>query len=265
MADIFGFTDTWDAVGTTYTGIGLTVTDTASASGSKLIEATASSGGSFIVDKNATVRISNAAGTVRRVEYRTSGSLRLTMGINAVAESGANAGSNGEMSGYADDGTTLIWTNTFLRSNGRVGLGTATPLARFHSIAPNTYPAAAFTGDNSGRVVRFYGQDFASGTTGAALSGNFSAGSGNADFVFTMFGSGTSLNQGRIVLAAQTYLVTTPQTVSTLLAAATAGAGARSFVTDATDTLTAGIGTIVAGGGANGVPVVCDGTDWRIG
>ncbi len=64
MADIFGFTDTWDAVGTTYTGIGLTVTDTASASGSKLIEATASSGGSFIVDKNATVALTAGIGTI---------------------------------------------------------------------------------------------------------------------------------------------------------------------------------------------------------
>lgn len=60
-------------------------------------------------------------------------------------------------------------------------------------------------------------------------------------------------------------LRTEPSTVATLVAAATAGAGARSFVTDATQTLTAGIGTVVVGGGANGVPVHSDGTDWRIG
>ena len=42
-------------------------------------------------------------------------------------------------------------------------------------------------------------------------------------------------------------------------------AGLKAFVTDATATMAAGIGTIVSGGGANIVPVYHDGTDWRIG
>jgi hypothetical protein len=41
--------------------------------------------------------------------------------------------------------------------------------------------------------------------------------------------------------------------------------GARGTVTNASQTFTAGIGAIVAGGGANIVPVFCDGTNWRIG
>jgi len=36
-------------------------------------------------------------------------------------------------------------------------------------------------------------------------------------------------------------------------------------VTDANATFTAGIGAVVAAGGANNVPVTCDGTSWRIG
>jgi hypothetical protein len=51
-------------------------------------------------------------------------------------------------------------------------------------------------------------------------------------------------------------------TVATLPAAATAGAGARAFVTDANATTFA---SVVAGGGLNKVPVYSDGTDWRIG
>lgn len=51
-------------------------------------------------------------------------------------------------------------------------------------------------------------------------------------------------------------------TVAGLLAAATAGAGARDFVTDANATTFA---SVVAGGGANGVPVYSDGAAWRIG
>lgn len=50
--------------------------------------------------------------------------------------------------------------------------------------------------------------------------------------------------------------------VAALPAAGTAGAGARRMVNDATVTTFA---SIVAGGGANTVPVYSDGTDWRIG
>lgn len=51
-------------------------------------------------------------------------------------------------------------------------------------------------------------------------------------------------------------------TVAGLPTAATAGAGARAFVTDANATTFA---SIVADGGANRVPVYSDGTNWRIG
>ena len=63
--------------------------------------------------------------------------------------------------------------------------------------------------------------------------------------------------------SARLYIpVTGATTVAGLPAAATAGAGARCFVTDAT--ATAFLSTVV-GGGANKVPVVCDGTLWLIG
>ena len=51
-------------------------------------------------------------------------------------------------------------------------------------------------------------------------------------------------------------------TVATLPSAATAGVGARSFVSDATLAVFA---STVAGGGANKVPVYSDGTNWKIG
>lgn len=51
-------------------------------------------------------------------------------------------------------------------------------------------------------------------------------------------------------------------TVATLPSAATAGRGTRAFVTDANATTFA---SVVAGGGANAVPVYSDGTNWRIG
>jgi len=53
-----------------------------------------------------------------------------------------------------------------------------------------------------------------------------------------------------------------PVAVASLPSAVTAGAGASSFVSDATATTFA---SVVAGGGANPVPVYSDGTSWRIG
>lgn len=60
-------------------------------------------------------------------------------------------------------------------------------------------------------------------------------------------------------------LVTKPRTVAQLPAAGTAGAGARAFVTDSSVAATGNFGNIVAAGGANGVPIYSDGTNWRIG
>jgi hypothetical protein len=54
-------------------------------------------------------------------------------------------------------------------------------------------------------------------------------------------------------------------TVSSLPTCNAAAQNGRGFVTDATQTMTAGIGAVVVGSGSNAVPVYCDGTNWRIG
>lgn len=55
---------------------------------------------------------------------------------------------------------------------------------------------------------------------------------------------------------------TTNYTVATLPSAATSGAGARTFATDA---LAPTFGATVAGGGAVFIPVYSDGTNWKVG
>lgn len=82
------------------------------------------------------------------------------------------------------------------------------------------------------------------------------------------FATGTGSDAGVVELGAGLYVFlggpirTHTTTVGSLMAAATAGAGARDFVTDATATTFA---SVVAGGGTNGVPVYSDGTNWLIG
>jgi hypothetical protein len=55
-------------------------------------------------------------------------------------------------------------------------------------------------------------------------------------------------------------------TVAALPTPSVALKGTRRFVNNATQTFTsANFGAIVTGGGSNNVPVVCDGTNWKIG
>lgn len=75
---------------------------------------------------------------------------------------------------------------------------------------------------------------------------------------------GTAISQ-ELRLNAITRLGPVPGTVAALTAAwpaAVALAGFRAFVTDANSTAFA---AALVGGGANGVPVYCDGTTWRVG
>jgi hypothetical protein len=67
---------------------------------------------------------------------------------------------------------------------------------------------------------------------------------------------------GQLEAAVGVIPPTTNYTVATLPSAATSGAGARAFVSDANATTFA---STVAGGGANPVPVYSDGTNWKIG
>lgn len=72
----------------------------------------------------------------------------------------------------------------------------------------------------------------------------------------------TFLSSAFTSLTASSYLKVAPVLVASLPSAATAGAGARAMVSDATATTFA---STVAGGGANTVPVFSDGTNWKIG
>ena len=66
-------------------------------------------------------------------------------------------------------------------------------------------------------------------------------------------------------IAATGTIKATPTTVAALPAASTAGAGARTFVTDSNNSLSSHHGQTVTGGGANFTPVYSDGTNWRVG
>lgn len=109
-------------------------------------------------------------------------------------------------------------------------------------------------------VNEFTVRNAATGNAPALLASGTDA---NIDIALVPKGSGSS----RLGLA---YGMTSPGAFATVAAltalypANAANKGLRSAVSDSNQALTAGIGAVVAGGGANVVPVFCDGTNWRI-
>ena len=102
------------------------------------------------------------------------------------------------------------------------------------------------------------------------------AGSGGANYVAanraTTAGTVTTAAQPNITstgtlttLIVTGSVKTSSTTFSGLGSASTAGAGARSFVTDANLVVTGNFGATMSGSGANSVPVYSDGTNWKIG
>jgi hypothetical protein len=80
--------------------------------------------------------------------------------------------------------------------------------------------------------------------------------------------SDVSLSRGaanRLDFGAADFLRIPAVAVGDLPACAAGLLGSRHTVNDANAAFTAGIGAVVAAGGANVVPVFCDGTNWRIG
>lgn len=137
-------------------------------------------------------------------------------------------------------------------TNNLTGGGAITN-ARLINIATNTNAATTTTnlahiyleaGTTSGTVTTGYGLHIASvqGTTKWGILDTSGGNWANAGFIMT----GTTV-------------------VASLASCAAGTKGARHFVTDSNAAMTAGIGAVVANGGANNVPVYCDGTNWRIG
>jgi hypothetical protein len=93
------------------------------------------------------------------------------------------------------------------------------------------------------------------------------AGSGSSG-EWAIYNQGTSLLVFRVDttgLVTAPVVRTVPVAVASLPAVATVGAGARAMVTNSSVVAIGNFGAIVAAGGANAVPVFCDGANWRIG
>ena len=120
------------------------------------------------------------------------------------------------------------------------------------------------TGANNTAIGYAAGNSLTSGSNNTIIGYDADASSATVSNEVTIGNSSvTSLRvPGLTLTAGAKWINNGTQTVAALVAAGTAGAGARAVVTDANATT---FHAIVAGGGANVVPVFSDGTNWRIG
>jgi len=120
------------------------------------------------------------------------------------------------------------------------------------------------TGANNTAIGYAAGNSLTSGSNNTVLGYDADVSSASVSNEVTIGNSSvTSLRiPGLTLTAGLKWINNGTQTVAALVAAGTAGAGARAVVTDASATA---FHDIVAGGGANVVPVFSDGTNWRIG
>ena len=133
----------------------------------------------------------------------------------------------------------------------------------------NTGSSIAAVNETLG-TIEFYSNDASANSSGVfgrigtynEFSGSWDGTASRVDTYMSFWTSADGVMSEVLRLQSDKSMRQATLTVAGLASATTAGAGSRSFVTDATATTFA---SIVAGGGANNVPVYSDGTNWRIG
>lgn len=216
---------------------------------------------------SSTVASHNIAIGFQSLQSNISGENNLAFGYQSLRVN--SGGSSNTAVGYA----TL---NSSVSASGNVAMGTFA-LYTMNGGAYNTAIGFAAHGDaTSGSsnvtIGSSAGTGLTTGSNNVLLGDSAGVGTGNGAATNSIVigasavGKGTNTTVIGTTSTTATWLYgvvnSTVYTVATLPAAATAGAGSRAFVSDSNATTFA---AIVAAGGANGVPVYSDGTDWRIG
>jgi hypothetical protein len=168
------------------------------------------------------------------------------------------------VSGIVNFGSTLNVAGQLNTSNSITSL-TATSKVNIGTDSGGSISLGRTDGTASAPYI-----DFNSSATAVDFDARISVGAGNGTVgaaTLTIAAGSLAIGNTNVTgaLTTSSYVKTTAMAVASLPSAATAGVGARSFVTDSTVAASGNFGAIVAGTGANPVPVYSDGTNWRIG
>lgn len=228
----------WDNVATTFTALKISVTDTASSAASLLADFQVG-GTSFMKLLKAGAWQASQVSTVSNPTYGFRGASGA--GVFFTADSMVGFSATSAERGRITGGGYV----THLSYNFSSGAGTTVDVSLFRDAAN----ILAQRNVANAQTYRVY-NTFTSSTNYERLSIGWS---GNVCTIQAEAQTGT-------VRPLQVKF--TPQTVASLPAAGTAGAGTRTFVSDA---LAPTFGSAVAGGGAVNVPVYSDGANWMVG
>lgn len=216
----------------------------------------------------------NTAVGFSALKGNTTATANTAVGYNALTDNSTGS-SNTALGFVALDSNTTGSANTAVGSEAGLFITTSSnnTLIGYNS-------GRLTTGDSNTALGGSAGSSLTTGSNNTVLGNSAQAGqTGNNNTVigYTASSSSNSVSNeitlgnssvtalripGLTITAGAKYINLGVSTVAALPLVATAGSGARAFVSDANATTFA---TIVAGGGANPVPVYCDGTNWRIG
>lgn len=200
------------------------------------------------------VNVASHTGSVVSVSANVTGGNLLTAGL--ISSTANIQGGNLRTAGLIS--ATGNVTGNFFVGNGSAltGIGGGTSISSGNSnvavVAANSNVSVGVGGTSNIAVFATTGE-YVTGLL--SVSGNILGGN-----ITTGAGSGGNITGANVISCTNVKTVAT--TVAGLPAAATVGAGARAFVTDATSTTFA---ATAVGGAANAVPVWTDGTTWKIG
>ena len=219
--------------------------------------------------------IQNVAVGSQALDANTGGDYNVAVGYDALSAAttvnyntavgyrSLNADTTGESNTAI--GADAMLVNTTGSSNVAVGYAALDASNSSFNVAIGRGAATAATSGQANTCVGYLAGDaITTGSNNTCIGSEADVSSATVSNEVTIGNSSvTSLRvPGLTLTAGLKWINNGTQTVAALVAAGTAGAGARAVVTDANATT---FHAIVAGGGANVVPVFSDGTNWRIG
>jgi len=262
-APIINLSQTWNNAATTFTGLKLNVTNTASAGDSKLLDLQSGGTSKLFVTNTGAIRLAGQGGSSPRLIYDqyghglgtiSGGASLIAGGAPKVWALSGGAGTNSlyfasSSSSSFSNAAALAWDTDNFCIAQRNGTNAQTfRLYNTYTDASN-FERTSLTRDSSGLVI-----DAQKGGTGVDPTN-----------LLDLQRAGVSAASVSTDSTGTGYLKLIPTTVGALTAAATVGAGTKAFVTDSTSTLSSHHGQAVVGGGSNFVPVFSDGINWIVG
>ena len=250
-APVEQLSQTWNAGAVKFTGWSINITNTASAAGSLIADWQVGGLSAVSITKNGAI-LSYGAYTDDSNYVRAA----LSSSSTAVTLAAETAGTGADVVDLVLTSTGLITTAQEFKSSAAlyagndVGIGSGSFSADLQGVALGNGFGIKWSND----AYRWSTKDtgLMRNAAGVVEVNNGTAGTFRDIKIRNLLAGGGN----------GSYVQTPSMTVANLAAAGTAGAGARAFVTDATATTFL---STVAGGGANKVPVVSDGTNWLIG